>query len=732
MLVLMGELPALNIAAPSRRLQWLESPIGRADRERIAELMLRVLRWPLIVILLAAQVIVVGTVGFAEPTRFAPGFLMMSVLLVAGPVAKQRGALAALTIIIVGAAATTSLAVLAHSVHAPAYWGNLLALAVVVPLYGARGGLLLSLWAAITGAAWFWLQRVGWTLLVFPNSMFVYLLMCGYMLCAVGLLSIPSFLLTAALRTSEQRRQETQRAQHAEQEIELAFGAIFERTATLAALLDREGAVTRINRTGEAILNVEPLALNGKKFWNLPWSGENDCHVLKDALAQPLELTQRLQVSIVGQNGRIRTLQLAITGVLDGQQRIRYWAIEGVDVTELLETQRDLAHARRLEALGQLAGGVAHDFNNMLTALQGAFESLNDVDLSEPEKQEATDTMEQAIRRATEVTRKLLAFGRRDRFETRVIDLNQLVTDASRLLRRTLGAPIELVLELEAQPTIIEGDEAALEHALLNLVVNARDAIRNGGRVTLRTRRVNLDQPFCSAQQFVAHPGPYVVLSVEDTGIGMDEQVKAHAFEPFFTTKSVGEGSGLGLAAVHGTMLSHNGGVIVDSHANSGTAIQLYFPVAEGREVTLRPHSITRDLTRLKGTVLVVDDEPLMLRVAKRQLSQLGLEPVLASDGASALALLQAGSRFDCIITDFVMPKMSGMTLVNRIREFLPDIPIIIMTGYPSGSAADNQNAISEYPCLRKPFNRSDLARVIAPVLGVRHDSGTKRVRVVQ
>jgi PAS domain S-box-containing protein len=708
---------------------WLESPISHADRERIAELMLRWLRWPTIAVLLVAQVVVIVTVGFTEPSRFAPGFLMISSLIAAGPIAKKRGALAGLTVTILGGVVTTTFAVFAHSVHAPAYWANVLTLAVVVPLYGARGGLLLSVWAAITGAGWFLLQRAGWTLgLVYPNSVFVYLLLCGYMFCAVGLLSIPSFLLTAALRTSEQRRLETQRAQLAEHEIELAFGAIFERTATLAALLDREGAVTRINRTGEVILNVEPLSLNGKKFWDLPWSGENDRNTLREALAQPIELTQRIQSSIVSDKGRSRTLQLVITGIHDGQEQIRYFAVEGIDVTELLATQRDLAQARRLEALGQLAGGVAHDFNNMLTALQGAFESLDDADLSEPDRQEATDTMEQAIRRATEVTRKLLAFGRRDRFETRVIDLNQLVADASRLLRRTLGAPIELVLELEVEPTVIEGDEAALEHALLNLVVNARDAIRNCGRVTIRTRRAVVDQSFCAAQQFVARPGPHIVLSVEDTGIGMDEQVKAHAFEPFFTTKSVGEGSGLGLAAVHGTMQSHHGGVIVDSHANSGTTIHLYFPVAQGREVTLRPHSITRDLTRLRGTVLVVDDEPLMLRVAKRQLSQLGLVPVLASDGESALALLQNGSRFDCIITDFVMPKMSGMTLVSRIRGFLPDIPIIIMTGYPSGSAADSQNAISEFTCLRKPFNRNDLAKVLAPVLGVRRDSESMRV----
>jgi len=423
------------------------------------------------------------------------------------------------------------------------------------------------------------------------NNVLFYLLVCGYMLCGVGLLSIPSHLLTAALQLSEQRRQ------------------------------------------------------------------------------------------------------------------------------DLLRAERDLANARRLESLGQLAGGVAHDFNNMLTALQGALESLTDGRSTEFERHEAIDTMQQAISRATEVTRKLLAFGRRDRFETHTIDLNQLVTDASRLLRRTLGAPVELALALEPEPMVIEGDGAAIEHALLNLVVNARDAMRTEGRVTVRTQYVTLDAQACAALPFNLRPGAYVVLSVQDTGIGMDEQVKARVFEPFFTTKAVGEGTGLGLAAVHGTMLSHAGGVAVESSANQGTCVRLYFPSAHGQRISQKPQSMTRELTRLMGTVLIVDDEPLMLRVSKRHLTQLGLDVVAVSDGASALALVNAGTPFDCVITDFVMPNMSGSALIQKIREINVEIPIIIMTGYPSGATPERNGILSEYPCLRKPFSREELAKVLAQVL---------------
>lgn len=578
------------------RRVFLASPIRLEDRERIASQVLRLLRWPLVIALVLSQLAVVATMKLAQPTRLIPACVVMLGLLLAGPVARRRGALAAFKVVALCAVATTTLATILHGVETPGSIANILILAAVVPLYGMSAGLLLVFWVASCGGAWFILRHFGWVPeFAHPSNALFYLLMCGYMLCGVGLFSIPSYLLTAALQLSEQRRQ------------------------------------------------------------------------------------------------------------------------------ELLRVERDLANARQLESLGQLAGGVAHDFNNMLMALQGALQSLTDERATEQERSEAVNTMDQAIRRATEVTRKLLAFGRRDRFETHTIDLNQLVTGASVLLRRTLGAPVELVLDLEPEAMLVEGDEAAIEHALLNLVVNARDAMREGGRLTIRTRHESLDDAACAALPFAPRPGDYVRLSVEDTGIGMDEQVKAHAFEPFFTTKAVGEGTGLGLAAVHGTMLSHSGGVVVESRANQGTCIRLYFPRAHGHLNSVKPQSMTRELARFSGTVLIVDDEPLMLRVGRRHLTQLGLDVVAVGDGSSALSLLAAGTHFDCIITDFVMPKMSGTALIDKIRESNIDIPIIVMTGYPSGSNADRNGTLSEYPCLRKPFSREELAKVLGRVLQTRH-----------
>ena len=230
-----------------------------------------------------------------------------------------------------------------------------------------------------------------------------------------------------------------------------------------------------------------------------------------------------------------RSLQLAIAPIksLDGQ--VRTLVVEGLDVTRLLDAERDLAHARRLEALGQLAGGVAHDFNNMLLAVRGALESLRSGQTSQEERVEAMDTMDQATLRASALTRKLLAFGRRDRFESQTIDLQELISEAAQIFRRTLGAPIDLALDFAAEDTLVEGDAAAIEHALLNLVVNARDAMKNGGTLTLQTR-VMVVEDWCQQQRFPVCPGRLVKVSIQDQGVGMTDDVIRRAFAPFFTT----------------------------------------------------------------------------------------------------------------------------------------------------------------------------------------------------
>jgi PAS domain S-box-containing protein len=696
---------------------WLKPYLSLEMREVIAEKLNRLLWVPTLMVVGLTQLALLVTVGFREPTRFIPGMYWVVALLTARWVAKRRGALSGLKFVILGLVGATSFAVLAHSVHAPAFWGNILALAVIVPLYGARAGVLLSLWCALCGATWFFLYRHGWTVgLVYPPSLFAFTFLMGCMLSGIGLMSIPTALLASALRSAQNRQLEAESARRAEQNAELALKAVFEQTGALTALIEPDGVILRLNPMAERLLGIDAAQFVGKSINELPWANADVKAQLAYAILRAAEGIERLDVVVQGAAGP-RHLQLAIAPIfgLDGQ--LRSLVVEGLDATRLLEAERDLAHARRLESLGQLAGGVAHDFNNMLLAMQGALESLQSRKLGPTEQAESLQTLSQAVHRAADLTRKLLAFGRRDRFENQLVDLEVLITEATNIFRRTLGAPIEVVLELDTERTLIDGDAAAIEHALVNLMVNARDAMKHGGTITLKTKVRHVDEQFCQRQSFPISSGKFVELSVTDEGVGMSEEVRARAFEPFFTTKAIGEGSGLGLAAVHGTMLSHGGGVSVESKLEVGTTVHLYFPAAI-RQISSRvPASGVGYSVQLTGTVLVIDDEPLVLRVTRRYLRSLGVTCELASDGQTALSFLDSGKVFDCVLTDIVMPKMSGIVLISEIRQRCPDLPVVVMSGFPAGTEGLAQETLTEYPWLRKPFGSPELAKVLGPIL---------------
>ncbi|HEY5959519.1 MAG TPA: ATP-binding protein, partial [Polyangiaceae bacterium] len=681
----------------------------------------RLLWVPMLAVVGLAQAVLLATVGLSQPTRFIPGMTWVVALCLARWVAHRRSALVALKVVAGGLLASTTFAVLAHSVHAPAFWSNILALAVIVPLYGARAGILLSLWCALCGAAWFALHRLGWGVsLVYPPSLFTYTFMLGCMFCGIGLMSIPTALLAAALRASEQRRLEAVQARQAEQNAELALRAVFEQTGAVTALVKPDGTILRLNPMAERLMGVEVGDFINRKLSDLPWVGAQTAERIESALQRAVHGIERLDAVVVGAAGQ-RHLQLAIAPIngLDGT--LRSLVVEGLDATRLIEVERELSHASRLEALGQLAGGVAHDFNNMLFAMHGALESLQSTRLGAEERVESMETISQAVVRASDLTRKLLAFGRRDRFETQVVDLEILISEASNIFRRTLCAPIELRLELASERTLVNGDASAIEHALVNLMVNARDAMTSNGMVsgtiTLRTRVIAVEEARCAAQSFPISEGRIVELSITDDGVGMTEEVRARAFEPFFTTKPVGQGTGLGLAAVHGTMLSHGGGVGVESQEGNGTTVFLYFPLVTSAVTSRVPPSGVGFTVQLNGTVLVVDDEPLSLRVTRRYLNALGVTAVFVGDGVAALELIESGTQFDCVLTDIVMPKMSGPALVAELRRKCPELPVVIMSGFPGGSEGSMNDALSDCPRLRKPFGRSDLARTLAPIL---------------
>jgi PAS domain S-box-containing protein len=360
----------------------------------------------------------------------------------------------------------------------------------------------------------------------------------------------------------------------------------------------------------------------------------------------------------------------------------------------------ELHRAQKLEALGRLAGGVAHDFNNMLTAIRGYSELL--LDRLEPGSDAHGDAAE--IRRATEqaaaLPQQLLAFGRRQSLEPKLVDLNEVVAAASTLLRHLVTEAVELVSIVEATAPTTFVDPGQIEHALVNLALNARDAMPGGGTLTISTRNADVDDT------------RYVVLSVSDTGTGMDEETRARVFEPFFTTKPQGQGSGLGLASVYGTVTQSDGFVQLESEPGMGTTVELYLPFAPAPLAAV-PEPRDEPRRRLP-TILIAEDEDIVRRLAANVLSREGFHVITAGDGAEALRLYEELSGpLDVLLTDVVMPGVGGRELAKRIRELAPSLPIVFMSGYTGPAGGADLGAHEHSAFLQKPFSPRVLVETV-------------------
>jgi signal transduction histidine kinase/ActR/RegA family two-component response regulator len=373
----------------------------------------------------------------------------------------------------------------------------------------------------------------------------------------------------------------------------------------------------------------------------------------------------------------------------------------------------------RLEAVGRLAGGVAHDFNNMLTVVSGYTDALLHDDLDAATERLMLEGIRTATDRAAALTRQLLAFGRKQVLQPKVVDLTAVLTSMRGMLARLVGESIQLVITSAPDVKAVTIDPTQMEQVIMNLVMNARNAMVDGGAMTIETNNVNLVEPLplpWSAD--VAPVGVYVMLSVRDEGVGMSRETVARAFEPFFTTRDPGKGTGLGLSTVHGIVKQSGGYVWIDSKPGIGTAVYLLLPqsdeaVAVGTPVehTALPHG--------SGTVLLVEDEPEVRELLVQTLSHAGYTVVAAANGRAALEAFEAaGQPIDIIVTDVVMPETSGHALVRAARARRPDLKVLFISGYADEGATGEmvQDASTRY--LQKPFNRNQLLRGIAELLG--------------
>jgi PAS domain S-box-containing protein len=391
------------------------------------------------------------------------------------------------------------------------------------------------------------------------------------------------------------------------------------------------------------------------------------------------------------------------------------------DLTQRKRTEEQLAQAQKMETVGQLSGGIAHDFNNLLTVILGNTEALSEKLRARPDLKLLCDGVFAAGQRGAELTKHLLAFGRRQVLQPVAIDCNDMLTDLQRLLQRTLREDIEISLQLTPVLVPALADPTQLESAVLNLALNAQDAMPDGGKLTFSTGLAPLDERYRDLNPEVP-PGDYVLVCVTDEGVGMAPEVLERAFEPFFTTKEVGKGSGLGLSMVYGFIKQSGGHVAIYSEPSLGTSVRLYLPAAElGRGSA----PITSDIGEHEApggaeTILVVEDDPFVRGYAVATLEALGYRVRVAANGPEALARLSAEERVDLLFTDIVMPGgMNGWDLAQRVSELRPDIKVLFTSGYALDTLVSNGRVLQGLTILMKPYRKADLAWRVRQALTV-------------
>ncbi len=386
------------------------------------------------------------------------------------------------------------------------------------------------------------------------------------------------------------------------------------------------------------------------------------------------------------------------------------------DITERLQIEAQLRQAQKIEAIGTLAGGVAHDFNNILTTILGYTELLRQSLGPEHPQQEDVDQIEKAAERASALTRQLLAFSRKQVLAPVVLELNAVVTDLEKMLRRLLGEDIDLATVLDRELGHIRADPGQIQQIIVNLCVNARDAMPHGGKLTVETRNKKLDDSYIRRHAYATF-GPHVLLAVSDTGTGMSEEIRSHMFEPFFTTKGPGKGTGLGLSTVYGIVKQSGGHIEVYSEPGRGTTFQIYFPVVSG-DPTALPQATEEGPVRGSETILLVEDEAQVRDLTRRVLEAHGYRVIEASDAEDALALARTHlERLHLLVTDAVMPGKSGPELARLLSSLRPDMKVLFVSGYTNDAIVRQGLLQPNEAFLQKPFRAEALARKVRAVL---------------
>jgi len=471
-----------------------------------------------------------------------------------------------------------------------------------------------------------------------------------------------------------------------------------------------------MNRTGEELLGFSRAELLGKNDYDLFPETEADFFIGMDRYTlQRGTINEIPEERVHDRQGRERILHTRKVPLFDARGEPCYLLGISVDITEQKSVEEQLRQAHKMDVVGQLAGGIAHDFNNMLTGIIGAAELLNWRLGDDPQNAKLTAVILDAAARSADLTRQLLAFSRKGKITSTPISIDDCINAVVAILERTIDKRITLEVRLDARNPIVIGDPGLLQNALLNLAVNARDAMDEGGTLRFATANLELGAHAGTSHPGLSAPGPYLEISVSDTGAGMTPEVLEHIYEPFFTTKETGKGTGLGLAAVYGTVKEHNGAISVCSEPGQGTVFRVLLPSGSTRA----PQEVPREETvQGRGGIMLVDDEAIIRLSGHCLLEELGYQVYLAEDGEQALELYARDrERIGLVILDMVMPKLSGKETFLRLRELDPGVRVLFSSGFHREGTVNELLEIGARGFIHKPYRLQLLSTSVAEAL---------------
>jgi PAS domain S-box-containing protein len=417
-------------------------------------------------------------------------------------------------------------------------------------------------------------------------------------------------------------------------------------------------------------------------------------------------------------DGDLIHVSLTISPIKDAHGRIVGASKIARNITETRKLERQLHQSQKMDAIGQLTGGIAHDFNNLLGIILGNLDLLESYAESNEAALDQVRTAQRAATRGADLTRRLLAFARMEGLKPASTLLNSSIESMIGLAKRVLGPEITITTQLDESLPRVFVDAAGLESALLNLVVNARDAMPGGGSIAVSTRLVNLEESYATVRMGELKAGWYACAAVSDTGEGMSKETLDRAFEPFFTTKSRDKGTGLGLAMVYGFAKQSGGAARIYSEPGKGTTVSIYLPLVAAEQEQSAVSQRQSPTTKMAGVVLVVDDEVDLLKIASAYLKEMGLTPLVAIDGASALEIIRREAAIDLMVTDIAMPGgMNGVELAQQTLVINPKIKLIYSSGFPADALAEKRMSLIQGPMLHKPYQRSEFKAMVRSVL---------------